>query len=117
MTEPGRPEKPETGHSQTPRRQGIDAAQRVAAGMLHEIRNILNSIVSATYLMNVNAHDPVKVRDLAARIEGFAKAEERLAARMRELLEREAAADTQPAPAVSAVAPAVPRSPRAGENA
>jgi hypothetical protein len=112
MTDPA---KSETGRSQAPRHQGTDAAQRVAAGMLHEIRNILNSIVSATYLMHVNAHDPAKVRDLAARIEGFAKAETRLADKMRELLEREAAAESQTVRALPAVAPTVPGLPRAGE--
>jgi hypothetical protein len=61
--------------------------------MLHEARNVLNPIVSAAFLLDANANDPVKVRELARRIEGFAMAEERIAAKMRELLEREAAGD------------------------
>ena len=39
--------------------------------------------------VEANANDPAKVRELAARINGFAKAEERIAAKMRELLDRE----------------------------
>ncbi|HVT40333.1 MAG TPA: hypothetical protein VHE78_14925 [Gemmatimonadaceae bacterium] len=68
----------------------LESAQRVAQGMLHEFRNILNPIVSAAYLMHANAHDPAKVRELATRIEGFARAEDRVATKMRELLDREA---------------------------
>jgi nitrogen-specific signal transduction histidine kinase len=67
----------------------LDAAERVANGLLHEIRNILNPIVSAAYLLNANASDPAKVRDLAARIEGFAKAEARVLVKKAELLARE----------------------------
>jgi signal transduction histidine kinase len=79
-----------------PRGEGarrVESAQRVAKGMLHEFRNILNPIVSAAYLMHANANDPVKVRELATRIEGFARAEDRVATKMRELLEREASRD------------------------
>jgi hypothetical protein len=60
--------------------------------MLHEVRNVLNPIVSAAYLLEANAHDPDKVRELAHRIDGFARAEARVAARMQDLLDREAAA-------------------------
>lgn len=79
------------GQGDAERRLG--AAKRVASGMLHEVRNVLNPIVSAAYLLDVNAGDPVKVRELARRIEGFAKAEERVAAKMRELLDRESGGD------------------------
>lgn len=67
----------------------LDAAGRVARAMLHEIRNVLNPIVSAAYLLDANAENPEKVRDLARRIEGFAEAEERIASRMRQLLAEE----------------------------
>jgi nitrogen-specific signal transduction histidine kinase len=76
----------------------LASAQRVAFAMLHEMRNVLNPIVSAAFLLDAHATDPVKVRELARRIEGFAMAEERITARMRELLEREAAGE-DPAPA------------------
>ena len=41
-------------------------------------------IVSAAWLLDANATDPEKVRDLARRIEGFANADGRLAARVRQ---------------------------------
>jgi len=82
--------------------RALAAARRVASGMLHEVRNVLNPIVSAAYLLDASASDPVKVRELAARIEGFAKAESRVAARMRELLEREFGGDVaEPAAGIS----------------
>jgi signal transduction histidine kinase len=81
------------GEPSTERARRLDAAQRVAKGMLHEFRNILNPIVSAAYLMHANANDPAKVRELATRIEGFARADDRVAKKMRELLEREASGE------------------------
>ena len=69
----------------------IDAAARVAAGLLHEFRNVLNPIVSAAWLLEANANDPQKVIELARRIDGFAKADVRIAVKVRELLDREAA--------------------------
>jgi len=73
------------------RRAELDAAARVAAGLLHEFRNVLNPIVSAAWLLEANANDPQKVIELARRIDGFAKAEVRIAVKVRELLDREAA--------------------------
>lgn len=75
------------------------AADRVAAGLVHEFRNILNPIVSAAWLLEANANDPEKVVELAHRIDGFARAEGRIAAKVRELLRIEAAAGpAQPTP-------------------
>lgn len=73
------------------RRQAMESAERVAAGLLHEFRNVLNPIVSAAWLLEANANDPAKVVELARRIDGFAKADARIAAKIRELLDREAA--------------------------
>lgn len=73
------------------RRAELEAAARVAAGLLHEFRNVMNPIVSAAWLLEANANDPQKVIELARRIDGFAKAEVRLALKVRELLDREAA--------------------------
>ena len=81
-------EKPEMDET---RRLQLEAAERVAAGMLHEIRNVLNPIVSAAWLLEAHANDPEKVRELAKKIDGFAKADARVAAKMRELLDKEAA--------------------------
>jgi nitrogen-specific signal transduction histidine kinase len=69
----------------------VEAAARVAAGLLHEFRNVLNPIVSAAWLLEANASDPQKVIELARRIDGFAKADVRIAVKVRELLDREAA--------------------------
>ena len=80
-------EKPEMDDT---RRLQLEAAERVAAGMLHEIRNVLNPIVSAAWLLEAHANDPEKVRELAKKIDGFAKADARVAAKMRELLDKEA---------------------------
>ena len=73
------------------RRREVEAGSRVAAGLLHEFRNVLNPIVSAAWLVEANAHDPEKVIELARRIDGFAKAEARIAGKVRELLDKEAA--------------------------
>ena len=76
------------------RRRELDAAGRVAAGLLHEFRNVLNPIVSAAWLLEAHSTDPERVRELARRIDGFAKAEARIAAKLRELLDREVAGGT-----------------------
>lgn len=73
------------------RRADVEAAARVAAGLLHEFRNVLNPIVSAAWLLEANANDPQKVIELARRIDGFAKADVRIAVKVRELLDREMA--------------------------
>jgi hypothetical protein len=79
--------------------------------VLHEVRNVLNPIVSAAYLLEANAHDPEKVRELAHRIDGFARAEARVAACLQELLHREAAAlDPAGAPALHAPSSSLPSS-------
>ena len=79
----------------------LACAGRVAFAMLHEACNVLNPIVSAAFLLDANASDPVKVRELARRIEGLAMAEARLAAKVRDLLDREAAGgDAAPAAGV-----------------
>jgi hypothetical protein len=78
--------------SRDDRERQIAAARRVASGMLHEMRNVLNPIVSAVFLLEANANNPAKVRELAARIGGFAKVDTRIVAKMTELLDREATA-------------------------
>ena len=89
-----------------PHAAGMDAAERVAQAMLHEIRNVLNPIVAAAWLLQTNADDPAKVRELAIRIEEFAKAEQRVATRMRELLAEESAAAESPTDAGAPPSPA-----------
>jgi len=81
------------------RQADVKAAARVAAGLLHEFRNVLNPIVSAAWLLEANANDPVKVIELARRIDGFAKADAKIAAKLRELLDKEAAGQSAHPPA------------------
>ena len=69
----------------------LDAARRVAEGLLHEVRNVLSPITSAAYLVEAHAANPLKVGELARRIAGFADANSRLSARLEELLRDEAA--------------------------
>ncbi len=71
------------------RQQRVDEARRVAEGLLHEMRNVLNPITSAAYLIEAHAGNPVKVAELARRIAEFANANSRLVARMQELIEKE----------------------------
>jgi hypothetical protein len=73
------------------RQRELEVANRVAAGLLHEFRNVLNPIVSAAWLLEANANDPSKVIELAHRITGFAKADSKISAKLRELLDKEAA--------------------------
>jgi len=84
-----------TGDAKPPgfgeRHEELEAARRVASGLLHEFRNVLNPIVSAAWLLEANAGDPEKVKELARRIDGFAKADARIASKLRELLDEEAA--------------------------
>jgi nitrogen-specific signal transduction histidine kinase len=85
-------------HVDETRRPDVEAAARVAAGLLHEFRNVLNPIVSAAWLLEANANDPQKVIELAHRIDGFAKADARIAMKIRELLDREAAGRSNRSP-------------------
>jgi hypothetical protein len=73
------------------RRPEVEAAARVAAGLLHEFRNVLNPIVSAAWLVEANANNAQKVIELARRIAEFAQPEARIAAKVRQLLDTEAA--------------------------
>jgi nitrogen-specific signal transduction histidine kinase len=73
------------------RQQRVDAARRVADGLLHEVRNVLNPITSAAWLIEAHATNPQKVGELARRIAGFADANGRLSAKLQELLRDEAA--------------------------
>ncbi len=81
----------EEGRTDAMRKRETEAAARVAAGLMHEFRNVLNPIVSAAWLLEANAKDPAKVIELAKRIDGFAKVDARIAAKVRELLDREEA--------------------------
>ena len=77
----------------------VETARRVANGLLHEVRNVLNPITSAAYLIEAHAGNPQKVGELARRIAGFADANGRLSTKLEALLRDEAAGatdDSQP---------------------
>lgn len=84
----------------------LAAAERVGRALIHEARNVLTPIISATFLLDTHADDPVKVRDLAQRIETFAKAEARLVAKMREVLDDERLGRTKSSVPEAGVPPA-----------
>lgn len=89
----------------------LAAAERVGRALIHETRNVLTPIISATFLLETHADDPAKVRDLAKRIETFAKAEQRLVAKMREVLDAERLGETDSTvPAAGAQPAAAPSS-------
>jgi len=67
----------------------LAAAERVGRALIHEARNVLTPITSAAFLLETHAGDPAKVLELARKIETFAKAEERLVAKMQTALENE----------------------------
>ncbi len=77
----------------------LEAAERVGKALIHEARNVLTPIISAAFLLDTHAENPEKVRELAKRIEDFARSEDRLLAKMRAVLEHERLGDAGPAPA------------------
>jgi PAS domain S-box-containing protein len=46
----------------------LSAVRQLASGVLHDINNVLNPIMAATYLLQVHADDPAAVRDYTTRI-------------------------------------------------
>jgi two-component system sensor histidine kinase HydH len=74
----------------TPREQRLAAAGRVAAGLLHEWRNVLSPISNLAYVLEQQADDPEKVRDLARRLAALTQARSRVAERLRDFLRQDA---------------------------
>jgi len=75
----------------TVREQRLAAAGRVAAGVLHDMRNVLGPIANLAFVLEKQADDSAKVRDLAARIAGLTQVRSRVADRLRDFLRQDAA--------------------------
>lgn len=74
----------------TPREQRLGAAGRVAAGLLHEFHNVLSPISNLAFLLEQQAGDPDKVRELAQRLSRLTQTRGRVAERLRDFLRQDA---------------------------
>ncbi|HEY3288321.1 MAG TPA: ATP-binding protein [Gemmatimonadaceae bacterium] len=74
----------------TPREQRLAAAGRVAAGLMHEFRNVLMPIANAAFVLEQQAEDPAKVRELARRLAQMAQVRGRVLDRLRDFLRQDA---------------------------
>jgi len=75
----------------TPREQRLAAAGRVAAGLLHEFRNVLGPIGNIAFLIEQQADDPERVRELARQMSRLTQVRGRVAERLRDFLRQDAA--------------------------
>ncbi len=75
----------------TPREQRLAAGGRVAAGMLHDMRNQLGTISNLAFVLEHVADDPEKVRDLARRLAELAHVRTRVMDRLRDFVRQDAA--------------------------
>lgn len=75
----------------TPREQRLAAAGRVAAGLLHEFRNVLSPMANLAFLLEQHAGDAGKVRELAQRMSQLTQLRSRVADRLRDFLRQDAA--------------------------
>lgn len=71
------------------RERRLTAVGQLAAGVMHDVNNALNPIMAAAYLLEVNAHDPVAVRDYAGRIAKAAETGAATAARVGRFIRQE----------------------------
>lgn len=74
----------------TPREQRMAAAGRVAAGLMHEFRNVLAPIANLAYLLEQEADNPMRVRELAQRLAQLAQVRGRVLDRLRDFLRQDA---------------------------
>jgi signal transduction histidine kinase len=74
----------------TPREQRLAAAGRVAAGLLHEFRNVLGPIGNIAFLIEQHAGDPERVRELAQRMGRLTQVQGRVAERLRDFVRQDA---------------------------
>ena len=74
----------------TPREQRLAAAGRVAAGLLHEFRNVLGPIGNLAFLIEQQAGDPERVRELAQRMGRLTQVQGRVAERLRDFVRQDA---------------------------
>lgn len=74
----------------TPREQRLAAAGRLAAGLMHEFRNVLAPITNLAFILEQNADRPDKVRELAGRLSQLAQVRGRVLDRLRDFLRQDA---------------------------
>lgn len=75
----------------TPREQRLAAAGRVAAGLLHDVRNQLGTISNLAFVLERVADDPERVRDLAQRLSALTNAQSRVMQRLRDFVRQDVA--------------------------
>ena len=71
------------------RERRLTAVGQLAAGVMHDVNNALNPIMAAAYLLELNADDPVAVRDYAERIAKAAETGAATAARVGRFIRQE----------------------------
>src|SRR3954463_6860416 len=71
------------------RERRLAAVGQLAAGVMHDVNNALNPIMAAAYLLEMNAENPVAVRDYAARIARAAETGAATAARVGRFIRQE----------------------------
>ncbi|HEU4786525.1 MAG TPA: ATP-binding protein [Gemmatimonadaceae bacterium] len=71
------------------RERRLAAIGQLAAGVMHDVNNALNPIMAAAYLLDVNADNPVAVRDYATRIAKAAETGAATAARVGRFIRQE----------------------------
>lgn len=72
------------------RRERLRAVGRVARGLLHDVRNVFQPLLSTAFLLDLKADDPAKVRELAQRITELARAGAATTDRLRAFVRQEA---------------------------
>jgi signal transduction histidine kinase len=75
----------------TPREQRLAAAGRVAAALLHEWRNVLAPISNIAFVLEHQSSDPAKVQELARRLTELTRVQGRVAERLRDFVQQDAA--------------------------
>ncbi len=71
------------------RERRLAAVGQLAAGVMHDVNNALNPIMAAAFLLEVNADNPVAVRDYAVRIAKAAETGAATAARVGRFIRQE----------------------------
>jgi signal transduction histidine kinase len=79
------------------RERRLAAIGQLAAGVMHDVNNVLNPIVAAAYLLDHYAHDTALVKEYAGRIATAAETGVSTLARLRRFIRQEPAEDAKEA--------------------